>query len=317
MSDVRSPFTPLVSIGMPVYNGSRFLSAALTALVNQTFADFEVIICDDASTDDTAAICSAFMAKDRRFLYHRNPETLGAGPNFNKAFELSHGQYFKWVAHDDLIEPTYLERCVGLLLDHPDIVLCHSQTLVDDGTRRVPLRELTGLDSPSVKQRFASITLAPHWALDLYGVFRADALRKTGLHRSYYGADKALLAEIVLLGRCARIPEPLFISRDHPQRSLRARDLIERRSFIDPKTRTQFVIPSLNLFRDYCRAVAEHVDNRGDRARCYGVLVRWWSVNWHWARVLVDLACALVPSLARVVHRLRARYHRRPIGTAG
>src|SRR3954470_1068595 len=93
---------PRVSIGLPVYNGQRFLAPAVSSLLAQTFADFELVICDNASTDDTEAICRRFAERDPRVRYHRNEQNVGAAPNFNRALALSTGQYFKWAAHDDL-----------------------------------------------------------------------------------------------------------------------------------------------------------------------------------------------------------------------
>ena len=81
-------------------------------MLAQTYTDFEVIICDNASTDDTQAICEEYAKKDARIRYVRNPVNLGAAPNYNKSFELSNGRYFNWFAHDDLLAPDYLQRCV-------------------------------------------------------------------------------------------------------------------------------------------------------------------------------------------------------------
>lgn len=308
---------PVVSVGLPVYNGSALLEEAITSLLGQTFGDFEIVICDNASTDETADICSRFAARDPRVRYYRNKRNLGASPNFNRAFELARGQYFKWAAHDDLLEPTYLERCLEPLREDAGVVLCHSNTLVDDGTQRVPLRELRGLESSDIRERFASVALQPHWCQDVFGVYRTAALRKTGLHRSYYGSDKILVAEMALLGRFVRVPEPLFINRDHPGRSLRACNLLERHGFIDTQMAERRVIPNWNLFVDFCRIVGDHVKDRRDRYRCYGVMAKWWFVNRHWARLGLDLGCAAVPSLAPALHRWRARYHQESIGSGG
>src|SRR5687768_11197719 len=123
---------PRLSIGLPVYNGERYLQGAIESLLSQTFDDFELIICDNASTDRTQSICTAFAARDPRVRYFRNDRNVGAAGNFNLAFRRSRGRYFKWAAHDDLHEPDYLARCVAALDADPSAVLCQTATRVID-----------------------------------------------------------------------------------------------------------------------------------------------------------------------------------------
>ena len=85
-----------VSIGLPVYNGEKYLEQALISILSQTYTDFELIISDNASTDRTQAICREYAAKDPRIRYYCNEENLGAAPNHNRVFELASGEYFKW-----------------------------------------------------------------------------------------------------------------------------------------------------------------------------------------------------------------------------
>ena len=105
---------------MPVYNGQNYIVQALDSLLSQTYSDFELIISDNASTDSTQDICKDYASRDARISYVRQVENLGAIPNFNRVFELSRGQYFKWASHDDLCEPTCLERCVEVLEHQPE-----------------------------------------------------------------------------------------------------------------------------------------------------------------------------------------------------
>src|SRR5690242_6344650 len=100
--------SPKVSIGLPVYNGERFLAEAIDSVLAQTFTDFELIISDNASTDRTPEICKAYAEKDSRIRYYRNEENQGASWNFNRVFELSRGMCFQWLAHDDYIAPGFL-----------------------------------------------------------------------------------------------------------------------------------------------------------------------------------------------------------------
>src|SRR4051812_3389434 len=93
---------PRLSIGLPVYNGERYVAQAVESLLGQTYSDFELIVCDNASTDGTEAILRKLAGSDSRVRYHRNDVNIGATPNFNRAFALARSPYFKWSAHDDL-----------------------------------------------------------------------------------------------------------------------------------------------------------------------------------------------------------------------
>lgn len=106
---------PLVSIGMPVYNGERYIRQALDSLLAQDYANFELIISDNVSTDGTQGICLEYAARDERIRYYRNETNLGALRNFNRVFELSSGKYFMWAAHDDVWNPAYVQEVLALL----------------------------------------------------------------------------------------------------------------------------------------------------------------------------------------------------------
>src|SRR5215207_1517689 len=109
---------PRVSVGLPVYNGENYLAEAIDSVLAQTYQNFELIISDNASTDSTEEICRDYAARDRRIRYFREPQNRGAAWNFNHTFELARGEYFKWVAHDDVIGPQYLARTVDQLDRH-------------------------------------------------------------------------------------------------------------------------------------------------------------------------------------------------------
>ena len=125
-----------VTIGLPVYNGERYLRPAIESILAQSFPHFELVISDNASTDGTEAICRDDADRDERVRYYRNTANLGMSRNFNLTFERATGRYFKWAADDDLLEPQYLARCVQVLDRDPGVILCHSQVrIIDAGDR--------------------------------------------------------------------------------------------------------------------------------------------------------------------------------------
>jgi glycosyltransferase involved in cell wall biosynthesis len=308
------PSHPRVSIGLPVYNGENYVTEAIESLLGQTFTDLELIICDNASTDRTEEICRGYAATDGRVRYQRNSTNLGHAPNFNRTFELARGEYFKHAGHDDIVEPTFLERCVGRLDAHPDAVLCHCLTRVrtaaDDGL----VEPLKGLDDADRVRRFAAVVLLSHWTAEVHGVIRAEALRRTRRLQPYFGADRALFAEIVLQGRALRVEEPLFINRDHPGRTMRALSFADRLRFHDPDRRRGKILPQWALYKDYLQAVDTHVRDPRERRRCRVVLARWWVINWNAARAGLDLVAAIAPGVSDLAFRLRERYHSAGIG---
>src|SRR5262245_165844 len=91
-----------LSVGVPVYNGEAFLRQTLESILSQSFGDFEMIVSDNASTDDTEAIAREFAARDARVRYHRNRTNLGLAKNYNLLFSLASGEYFKWASADDV-----------------------------------------------------------------------------------------------------------------------------------------------------------------------------------------------------------------------
>ena len=267
-----------VSLGLPVYNGERFLNEAIASALGQSFDDLELIICDNASTDATWRICEEAAAADDRVVIHRNPENIGAAANFNRTVELASGTYFKWVAHDDLIASDYLEKCVGLLDADPSLVHCHSEIqVVDDGGALVRHYdpELSQVGSISPSERFEDWTRISHWCLDVFGLMRTDVLRRTHLIAPYIASDRSLLAELGLHGRFARVPEELFFSREHTQRSIRAMPLHQRAAWFDPSKPKRIAFPHFRLWYEYVRLVRAAPISSEERRACYQVLIEW------------------------------------------
>lgn len=124
--------TPRISIGMPVYNGEKYLVEAIQTLLDQTYEDFEFLISDNASTDSTEAICRDFATKDKRIRYIRNPVNLGAAANHNRLIQQARGEFFKLASDDDKHSPEFLKRCISALDSDPAAVLCYSRSIEID-----------------------------------------------------------------------------------------------------------------------------------------------------------------------------------------
>ena len=208
--------SPRVSIGLPVFNGERYLAGALRCLLEQDYEDFEVIISDNASTDATESICREYAARDPRIRYSRNATNIGASPNYNRVFRLARGEFFKWASHDDECDPSLVRRCLEVFERAPAAVLVFSRAEVIDDAGRVLFESPDRISSSSTRpsQRLATVIRSSSWAHSLWGVIRSEALRRTRL-MGCIEADHVLLGELALLGELVEIPEVLYRLRRH------------------------------------------------------------------------------------------------------
>lgn len=297
--------TPVVSIGLPVFNGERYLENAIESLLSQSFGDFELIICDNASSDQTAQICASYIERDPRVRYIRNPRNLGAGPNFDLAFQHARGEFFQWAAHDDMFAPTYLERAVGALRANPDAALC-TVGITEIGSDGVVIRSYTnpldGAGSRDPVERFASVIHTRHQCEEFFGLYRRSVLVGSGLVGAFSGSDRVLLAEIAIRGRWLRLPESLFLHREHAQRATRAILLVDRKraalwqdaTFARHRMRTLFHVM---LYREYWRLIAKNVPEASQRVRFYRQLMMWWLTDEHFTDVVRDILQDVSPRM--------------------
>ena len=107
--------SPLVTIGMPIFNAAETIKYAVESLVSQTHSNIEIIISDNCSTDATPQICKELESKDSRIAYSRNEQNLGADRNFEKVLALATGKYFMWASDDDFWSPNFVETLVNSL----------------------------------------------------------------------------------------------------------------------------------------------------------------------------------------------------------
>lgn len=292
---------PRVSIGMAVRNGQRYLAVALESLLSQTFTDFEIIISDNASTDATAEICRQYMARDPRVRYHRNETDIGPANNHNQCFEMSHGEYFRWHAHDDACTPQHLELCVSALDRDPTAVLAYPQTLVIDENGR-PMSNYDfklETDSASPAHRFAELVLVNHRrhrAVEIFGLMRSSALRITPLQGRYARGDSVLLVRMALRGRFIQVPGRHFLSRTHSTQSVqqvpsRIRDGGSRLAkylgtgptpppeWWDSSRKGKLNFPEWNLLRRYWGSIEHAPVHFSERAVCHLVMLQWLALN--------------------------------------
>jgi len=274
---------PRLSIGLPVYNGEKYLAESLDALLGQTYENFELIISDNASADGTAGICRRYMKQDSRIRYHRQPHNIGAAPNHNFVLGQARGELVKWAASDDLYARDLLERCVEALDEYPHVVLAHSWTALIDSAGSITEKIEYPLATASLRapERFQSM-LYGKTGDDSYGVIRAEVFRLVAPHDSYHHADRTITTEIALQGPFYQVPDWLYFRRDHPDRAERARPTARARcTNMDPRRADRLRHPAIRLYAEYLWAYASAIRRAplspADRQECYRCLAGWAS----------------------------------------
>ena len=212
----------LVSIGFFVYNGERYMRQALDSLIAQDYDNFELIISDNASTDATKDICEEYARIDKRIKYSRNLSNLGAGANGVKVLEMAHGEFFMWAGHDDIWDKSYVSKCVSIMQEHPQAVMCCSEInfidskgnpKVDSGYRTH--KNIGYRDCMSIPERIHELINRMGWYA-FYGVWRTEAIRKIDFSASNiqgYGGDVVFLIAMMLIGDFLKVEERLFSYR--------------------------------------------------------------------------------------------------------
>lgn len=280
--------TPRLSIGLPVYNGKKYLAEAIDALLGQSYEDFELILSDNASTDDTEAICRRYEKQDSRVRYFRQSRNIGISANHDFVFQQSRGELFKWAAADDLYGRDLLKSCVDALDKHPEVVLAHSWVAAIDEAGHVTqaLEYPLVTDSPSAPERFGTTLFGSSGLYqrrvlyaggglpggndadirglirvdnrgvirsdDQYGVIRSEVLRRVPPVGSYHHGDLVMTSEIALHGPFHMTPDWLYFRRQHPDRSYNASSKVQARCAIqDPARANRLLHPTARLHAEY------------------------------------------------------------------
>lgn len=214
---------PLVSIGMPTFNGERFIKKSLSCLLSQSYANIELIISDNNSTDRTAVICQQYVKKDKRVKYYRQKQSLIPPKNFNFVLNKSSGDYFMWAADDDFWDEHYIEKIMNeyqILSDQNIALITPRYHIIDfQGKERLDRKYafqnrvssyITFLDF--LKQEFYS-----YKGTLLFGIFRSSLLKKIdGIveDASFATIDIYTLHKIFASESVYLIDEVLFYKRE-------------------------------------------------------------------------------------------------------
>jgi glycosyltransferase involved in cell wall biosynthesis len=267
---------PLVSIGLPTYNGARTLRRAVESALAQDYPDLELVISDNASTDQTPSVCEEYAARDARVRYIRQERNLGAAENFRRALAASRGEFFMWLADDDWLDPDYVSRCVGYLREHPDCRLV-------SGRGKYYRGEEFRFDEPELNlsgESGAGRVLAYYGQAAANGIFyglmpRGVLDELPPLH--VLGGDWLFLSHVAFRGKMKTLPET-FIHRSLEGISQDADSIARHYSLSEFEKRHMYLILALKVFEDIAW-----------RSPVFGTLGRLarWLLAWRAAAVIV------------------------------
>lgn len=294
VDEARRDAQPLVSIGLPIYNGGRFLSEAIGSLLAQTYRNFELIISDNASDDGSSEFCAGLAKADERIHYSRLDANIGGVGNHNRVASLARGEYFMWAASDDRWEPTYLQRCVELLQSDRGLVLVYAINAKMDELGRPTGQYPSGyaLDTDDAVARFRQLTQTDNPIEPFYGVMRRQALASLPKLCLHPGFDRFLLAELGLLGRFRQVPEPLYVRRIHGNQSVRAfPSMRERYLWVNASARSRrFVFPYVEYVSRFAAVALRSAPSWRVKMGCLWHMLKW--CNWNRRELWQDLVGA-------------------------
>jgi glycosyltransferase involved in cell wall biosynthesis len=277
---------PLVSVGVPVLNGEKYLEQTLEALAAQTLDDIEILISDNASVDRTREIAEAFAARDARFVVLPHTPRLGFADNWNRTLAAASGEYFMWNASDDYARSGHLAACTAALSARADAVLAFSRVgRVDAAGKSLGPAEDEGLDFDVDPARRVGLFFRreAYQAIGYGGVFRTDALRRAGGMPKLFGGDNVLGLRLAVAGPWLQVPDELFVMRMHETQTskMQGADPVAQVRMFQPERNPRIAFPQWELTaRLHVEALAAKA-TAPTRCRISAAVFAHWTVkNW-------------------------------------
>lgn len=218
--------TPAISVLMPTYNGERFLRPAIESILNQTFPNFELIVIDDGSTDNTPHILSEF--NDTRLTVLTNPKNSGIAAATNRALAAARAEYIALQDHDDISLPHRLQTQLDFLNTHPEIALVGSAaTLIDENGTAFSKKFALGIwanrhnlqSQDDLNLKWDALFGCPFYHVSV--MVRCGVILGLGGYSEdpefQYAQDFELLSRITMRHRVANLDAPLVLWRRHPE----------------------------------------------------------------------------------------------------
>jgi glycosyltransferase involved in cell wall biosynthesis len=203
---------PLVSIGIPTYNRSTLLRRSIDTALQQDYPNIEVIVSDNASTDDTEIICKLYCEQDKRFKYIRNPENLGPTANFAAVMNAASGEYFMWLGNDDWLDTNYVSTCLDELTSDSGISLVSGTPRYYRNGQFVHTGKTFNLSQAAAWRRVLGYFAKVDDNGMFYGLMRTSQIRQLEIN-NLLGGDWLLIAALAFTGKIKVFPE-VSVHRD-------------------------------------------------------------------------------------------------------
>lgn len=210
---------PKVSIGLIVYNGGEYLRGAIDSFLTQTFDDYEIIISDNASTDNTQIICEEYAALNQKIKYTRQSENQGLIFNYKYALSQAKGEYFMWASHDDIFASNYIFECLDAFENNPECISVFTNFNVLD----LKSNRITAKHSPSSRSSNSIFSRTMISLLDMhpnmiYGLHKTNTLRKIKIETMDW-FDVFMIIQLSFFGKIIIIPKYLYnVGHDGPRK---------------------------------------------------------------------------------------------------
>lgn len=296
---------PTLSIGLAVRNGQHLVKRCIESVLSQDFTDLELVICDNASDDGTIKTLEDYARADKRIRLSANRVNIGAHENLRRVLEASRGTFFRWISHDDWLEPRCLSTCVRALESRPDAIGTTAWFTIHtpDGSTRYEEYRGEFPTSPDPARRFERMLWFFH-AGDakydpIYGIYRRKLLMRSHILRPSQQTDWLLAAELALMGPIINVNERLA---NRTRTSPVGVDQVAFRRRLDPVRAEQLRTSPRRQYRELLTLALSANLTEAQLHRCKRALRRFWIKE-----VIRTARLRLSNSRHRLLHAERAR----------
>jgi glycosyltransferase involved in cell wall biosynthesis len=269
---------PKVVVGLPVYNGQKYIGAAIESHLSQSFPDFTLVISDNGSTDGTPDICADYARRDGRVRYFRSEQNRGILWNHRRVMDAiaNPNQYFRWAGADDILEPGLLSGMVEILDSRPEVVgvMPATKNIDDKGAIIGAMGRTLDLQLNDVVERARKILVANYQHVIAYGLLRAGALRTMRTQPDYIGWDPIFIWELALRGQIFQLENVALLRRFHQGSISRVKTAKEMRKWVEPNSKAGMSLPHWTWAYERARVVLAVPLSLRERLRIGAFLAR-------------------------------------------